>query len=108
LLDFEVGVSVVSFARHSVTLKDITTGWITYIVPLMKFVDRQVKYLQDTYNELNCSPVIHYSNGKFNVTLSSRICALATWKRRASYFLNQYKMHQMSTFVLSLSLPYIG
>lgn len=42
LLDFEVGVSVVSFARHSVTLRDIPTGCITYIVPLMKFVDRQV------------------------------------------------------------------
>jgi Cdc6-like AAA superfamily ATPase len=41
-LDFEVGTSVVIYTRPSVTLKDIPTGEITYIVPLMKFVDRQV------------------------------------------------------------------
>ena len=40
LLSFEVGTSVVSFARPSVNLQDRPKEEISYIVPLMKFVSR--------------------------------------------------------------------
>jgi GTPase SAR1 family protein len=39
-LDFDVGTSVVSYARPSVTLKESPKEEISYIVPLMKFVSR--------------------------------------------------------------------